>query len=123
MEEGIKDFNANNKQIDFAKEVLWNWLQSAIPPIRLILKKAVVGILLSPFCNVCLSYFKKNSRLQTLMVEIRWHRWETRRQMEKTNINLQCLAKPGYSTQTTPCNVFSSRARCATALFNIYDNL
>jgi hypothetical protein len=33
------------------------------------------------------------------MVEILWHRRETRRQTEKTNFNLQRREKPVYSTQ------------------------
>ena len=32
------------------------------------------------------------------MVEIRWHRRETRRPTENTNIDLQHREEPGYST-------------------------
>jgi hypothetical protein len=33
------------------------------------------------------------------MVKMMWHRWETRRQTEKTNIDLQHREEPAYSTR------------------------
>jgi hypothetical protein len=35
------------------------------------------------------------------MVEILWHRRETRRQTENTNVNLERWEEPIYSTSTT----------------------
>ena len=56
-----------------------------------------ISFLLLP--SIQLMKFKKYASLQTLIVEIMQHSRETRRQTEKTNINMWYREKPGYSTQ------------------------
>ena len=46
--------------------------------------------------------FREGLGLNWCMVEIKWHRRETRRQTENTNFDLQHWEAPAYSTNNRP---------------------
>ena len=52
------------------------------------------------------------------MVEIWWHRRETRRQTEKTNFDLQHREKPAYSPAKNLTRTLTNALRCKLMLFD-----